>query len=64
MKQQIQIVIPMAGFGSRLRPWTWSKPKPLINMAGRTSLDYLLDEFRSLEDAFELEYIFIISPTG
>ena len=52
MKQQIQIVIPMAGFGSRLRPWTWSKPKPLINMAGRTSLDYLLDEFRSLEDAF------------
>lgn len=64
MKQKFQIVIPMAGFGSRLRPWTWSKPKPLINMAGRTSLDYLLDEFKSLEGVFDLEYIFIISPTG
>lgn len=64
MKQNFQIVIPMAGFGSRLRPWTWSKPKPLINMAGKTSLDYLLDEFKSLSDVFELEYIFIISPTG
>ena len=64
MKKKFQIVIPMAGFGSRLRPWTWSKPKPLINMAGRTSLDYLLDEFKSLEDVFDLEYIFIISPNG
>lgn len=64
MKNRIQIVIPMAGFGSRLRPLTWSKPKPLINIAGRTSLDYLLDEFISLKEKFELEYVFIISPTG
>ena len=64
MKKSIQIVIPMAGFGSRLRPLTWSKPKPLINLAGRTSLDFLLDEFKSLEERFDTEYIFIISPTG
>ncbi len=64
MKKQIQIVIPMAGFGSRLRPLTWSKPKPLINLAGRTSLDFLLDEFKSLENEFDAEYIFIISPNG
>ncbi len=64
MKPKIQIVIPMAGFGSRLRPLTWSKPKPLINLAGRTSLDFLLDEFKSLEPKFEMEYVFIISPNG
>ncbi|HOW07843.1 MAG TPA: sugar phosphate nucleotidyltransferase, partial [Flexilinea sp.] len=64
MKKKIQIVIPMAGYGSRLRPLTWSKPKPLINLAGRTSLDYLLDEFTSLENEFDPEYIFIISPNG
>jgi glucose-1-phosphate thymidylyltransferase len=64
MKQSIQVVIPMAGFGSRLRPLTWSKPKPLIHLAGRTSLDFLLDEFKSLEKDFTIEYIFIISPNG
>ena len=42
MKQKIQIVILPAGFGSRLRPLTWSKPKPLVAIAGRTSLDYLI----------------------
>ncbi len=64
MKKHIQIVIPMAGFGSRLRPLTWSKPKPLIDIAGKTALDYLLSEFTSLEQVFELEYIFIIAPNG
>lgn len=64
MKKNIQIVIPMAGFGSRLRPLTWSKPKPLIDIAGKTSLDYLLAEFSSLEADFDPEFIFIIAPNG
>mgnify|MGYP000986541431 FL=1 len=64
MKKHIQIVIPMAGFGSRLRPLTWSKPKPLIDIAGKTSLDYLLAEFTSLETGFDPEFIFIIAPNG
>ncbi|WP_062277353.1 sugar phosphate nucleotidyltransferase [Flexilinea flocculi] len=64
MKKHIQIVIPMAGFGSRLRPLTWSKPKPLIDIAGKTSLDYLLSEFSSLNQDFEQEFIFIIAPNG
>ena len=64
MKQKIQIVILTAGFGSRLRPLTWSKPKPLVAIAGRTSLDYLLDEFKDLSNDWEPEYIFVISPNG
>jgi len=42
----LKIVIPMAGFGSRLRPLTWSKPKPLISLAGKTVLDHVLNMFR------------------
>ena len=64
MKQKIQIVILTAGYGSRLRPLTWSKPKPLVAIAGRTSLDYLLDEFKDLDKDWDPEFIFVISPNG
>jgi glucose-1-phosphate thymidylyltransferase len=45
-----------------MRPHTWSKPKPLIPLAGRTVLDHCLSQFSSLPAAFEPEYIFIVSP--
>ncbi len=64
MKKRIQIVVLTAGWATRLRPLTWSKPKPLVAIAGRTSLDYLLDEFNTLKADFEPEFIFIISPNG
>jgi glucose-1-phosphate thymidylyltransferase len=31
-----------------MRPQTWSKPKPLVSVAGRSVLDHLLDMFRSV----------------
>ena len=34
MSKDLQILIPMGGFGKRLRPLTWSRPKPL-NLPGR-----------------------------
>jgi glucose-1-phosphate thymidylyltransferase len=52
----------MAGFGTRMRPHTWSKPKPLISVAGKTSLDHLLDSFDSLPGTLDIEYVFIVSP--
>lgn len=64
MSETLKIAIPMAGFGSRMRPHTWSKPKPLIAMAGRTVLDYVLDQFKTLPDPENAEYIFIIGPQG
>ena len=64
MKPKIQIVILTAGYGSRLRPLTWSKPKPLVAIAGKTSLDYLLAEFKDIGNDFDPEYIFVISPNG
>ena len=62
MKQPIKIVIPIAGYGSRMRPQTWSKPKPLIHLAGKTILDHILDQFSTLPDNFDVEYVFIVSP--
>jgi glucose-1-phosphate thymidylyltransferase len=60
--QTLKIAIPMAGFGSRMRPHTWSKPKPLIALAGRTVLDFALEQFKSVPDAFDVEFIFIVGP--
>jgi glucose-1-phosphate thymidylyltransferase len=45
-----------------MRPHTWSKPKPLVSVAGRTSLDHLMAMFGSLPASMEVEYIFIIGP--
>jgi glucose-1-phosphate thymidylyltransferase len=62
MTQTLKIIIPMAGWGTRMRPHTWSKPKPLISVAGKTSLDHLLDTFDSLPVSLQVEYVFIVSP--
>jgi glucose-1-phosphate thymidylyltransferase len=45
----MKLVIPLAGFGSRMRPHTWTKPKPLINVAGKPFLGHLLDKFAALD---------------
>ena len=62
MAEPLKIVIPMAGWGTRMRPHTWSKPKPLIDVAGRTALDHLLAMFGSVPDANGVEYVFIVGP--
>ena len=63
MTQPLKIAIPMAGLGTRLRPHTWSKPKALMHLAGKTVLDYVLEQFVSLPDPDNVEYIFIVGPS-
>jgi glucose-1-phosphate thymidylyltransferase len=60
LSTSIRIAIPMAGLGTRMRPHTWSKPKPLIGLAGKTVLDYLLEQFNSLPDIKSAEFVFIV----
>ena len=60
--ESLKIVIPMAGWGTRMRPHTWSKPKPLVSVAGKTSLEHLMDMFKSLPDPENSEFIFIVGP--
>lgn len=62
MTDTLKIVIPMAGWGTRMRPHTWSKPKPLVSVAGKTSLEHLLDMFKSLPDPENAEFVFIVGP--
>ncbi len=57
----MRVVIPLAGFGTRLRPLTYTKPKPLINVAGKPVLGHLLDKLVGLDVS---EYIFIVGHLG
>ncbi len=58
----MKIVIPTAGFGTRLRPQTWSRPKPLVSVAGKTVLGHVLDMFERLPQVDEV--IFIVGYLG
>jgi glucose-1-phosphate thymidylyltransferase len=38
----MDVILPAAGLGTRLRPHTWTKPKPLVPLAGKTILEHVL----------------------
>jgi len=62
MEKPLTVVIPMAGWGTRMRPHTHSKPKPLVSVAGKTTLEHLLDMFKTLPEPENVEYVFIVGP--
>jgi glucose-1-phosphate thymidylyltransferase len=64
MKQKLKIVIPMAGLGTRLRPLTWSVPKQLVSLAGKTVLDHVLDTFTTLCQPDDIELVNIVGYLG
>jgi glucose-1-phosphate thymidylyltransferase len=57
----MKVIIPLAGLGTRLRPHTYTKPKPLINVAGKPMLAHILDKLSTLDIE---EYIFIVGYLG
>jgi len=44
----LNVIIPVAGLGTRLRPHTWSKPKPLVSVAGKPVLGHVIDRLIAL----------------
>lgn len=54
----------MAGYGTRLRPQTHSRPKQLIRLADKMVLDHVLDTFTTLPGSLKIEYVFIIGYLG
>lgn len=57
----MKAIIPVAGVGTRLRPHTYSQPKPLIPVAGKPILGYIID--RLIKAGFD-EFIFVIGYLG
>src|SRR5690242_21519576 len=45
----MQVIIPLAGKGTRLRPHTHLVPKPLIKVAGRPVMDWVMDKVKDLD---------------
>jgi glucose-1-phosphate thymidylyltransferase len=46
----MRAIIPVAGFGSRLRPHTYTLPKVLLNVAGKPILGHIMDQI--IRDGF------------
>src|SRR5207247_9484540 len=54
----MKVTMPMAGKGTRLLPLTKRVHKPVVNVAGRPVMDYVMD---ALEPAGQLEELIIIT---
>ncbi|MHA1343861.1 MAG: sugar phosphate nucleotidyltransferase [Promethearchaeota archaeon] len=55
----MKIIGPIAGIGSRMRPFTLNKPKAFITVAGKTVLDHILTKFCNTFEP-ETELILIV----
>lgn len=44
----MNVIVPVGGLGTRLRPFTWSRPKPLVSVAGKPLLSHVLDSLQTL----------------
>ena len=58
----MQVIIPTAGTGTRLRPHTHTRAKPLVRVAGKPVLCYILDELKKMKNVTEV--IFIVGYLG
>jgi glucose-1-phosphate thymidylyltransferase len=52
----LQVIIPLAGKGTRLRPHTHLVPKPMLKVGGRPVMDWVMDRLEAL-DVSELIFI-------
>lgn len=59
----MNIIIPMAGMGKRMRPHTLTIPKPLIPVAGKPIVHHLCEDLASSTSDKINEIAFIIGPT-
>lgn len=45
----MQVIIPMAGKGTRMRPHTFNKPRPLMQVAGQPVLGHIIERIEGLK---------------
>lgn len=53
----MKVIVPLAGKGTRLLPLTKRVPKPLVKVAGRPVMDYVMDTVKGLD----LEELIVIT---
>jgi glucose-1-phosphate thymidylyltransferase len=53
----MKVIIPLAGKGTRLRPHTHTTPKPMLKVAGKPVMSYILDDLASLGGIDQVIYI-------
>ena len=53
----MKVIIPLAGKGTRLRPHTHVTPKPMLRIAGKPVMDYVMDDVRKLGDVEQVIYV-------
>lgn len=57
----MKVILPVAGKGTRLRPHTFTKPKSLVRVAGKTVLQHVIDGLAKVDVE---EYIIITDKNG
>ncbi|MBT6234690.1 MAG: nucleotidyltransferase [Bacteroidetes bacterium] len=58
----MNIIIPMAGIGSRLRPHTLTVPKPLVPVAGKPIVQRLVEDIAKVVNEPLEEIAFVVGP--
>ena len=53
----MKVIIPLAGKGTRLRPHTHLVPKPMMKVAGKPVMSYVLDELKKLGNVEQIIYV-------
>jgi glucose-1-phosphate thymidylyltransferase len=53
----MKVIIPLAGKGTRLRPHTHITPKPMMKVAGKPVMSYILDDLKKLGTVEQIIYI-------
>jgi glucose-1-phosphate thymidylyltransferase len=53
----MKVIIPLAGKGTRLRPHTHVTPKPMLKVAGKPVMAYILEDLQKLGNVEQIIYI-------
>ncbi|MDQ2666801.1 MAG: sugar phosphate nucleotidyltransferase, partial [Gemmatimonadota bacterium] len=53
----MKVIIPLAGKGTRLRPHTHLVPKPMLKIAGKPVMAYILEDLQKLGNVEQVVYI-------
>jgi len=53
----VKVIIPLAGKGTRLRPHTHVTPKPMLRIAGKPVMAYILEDLQRLGGIEQIIYI-------